>query len=189
MKWVQTSREECGQPLENPRETPKELFLYITRYVFCYWDKRLHTWAKSQVDCKHILLQYVTVWQGATLSPLSVTINSPGGRLSMPENWSFILLLATNQSSRSSELEDGAPALWRDNQPTNQCQKNSSSTVSCETGMEKPTCSRTEAWPWILACIWARGAQTQLEKDSTFNHKTNFFFKPHKLIVSKRSKN
>lgn len=155
-------------------EIPKELFFYITRYVFCYWDKRLHMWAKSQANCKLI---YSTVHHSVTsCNPLMSRINSPGDPLHpclRTGNWHYYEIFKP-ESSRSRELEDGAPLLRRDSQPvTRKCTRRAAALQPpVRQRLRSQQAPRTGAWPWILVRIWAAGgAQTQLGKDSTFNHK------------------
>lgn len=137
-------------------EIPKELFLYITRYVFCYWDKRLHMWAKSQANCKLI---YSTVYHSMTSHyPLMSRINSPGDSLHpcpRTGNWHYYEIFKP-ESSRSRELEDGAPLLWSDSQPvTRKCTRRA---AALQPPMRQRLRSQqalgTGAWPWILVRIW-----------------------------------
>lgn len=147
-------------------------------------------WAKPQVDCEHILFQYITMWQGAT--PLISFSNDKFCRSSPVHAWELALyttVIATNPSSRSRELEDGAPLLEETTSLWTSARRAAALQPPVRQGWRSQSVQRTEAWPCILLCIWAQVAQTQREKDSTFNHKANFFFELHKLIVSKWIKN
>lgn len=153
------------------------------------------TCEQSQADCEHILFQYITVWQGVTISSLSVMINSAGGPLSMPENWPFILLwqLQTRPQGpvtlRSSGRSTGLCYLEETTSLWTRARRAAALQPPVRPGWRSQPAQGTEAWRWIPLCVRAQGVQTQLEKDSTFTHKTNFSFEPHKLIVSKQSKN
>lgn len=145
---------------------------------------------QSQADCEHILFQYITVWQCVTLSSLSVMINSAGGPCPClrtgPLYYCDSCKPGTLRSSgRSTGLRyfEETTSLWT------RARRAAALQPPVRQGWRSQPAQGTEAWRWILLCVRAQGARTQLEKDSTFNHKTNFSFEPHQLIVSKQSKN